>query len=84
MNPWIATSDKLPKDGDAVLFVVEHRDIVLCGIYSSCMFKSRWSCYSPADVAEWRLLDICSTGHVRRSDARPGDFEGLRSRSRAA
>jgi|GEM_PF-3192628 hypothetical protein len=64
MNPWIATSQSLPQDGDAVLFVVEHRGIVLCGIYTSCTFKSRWSCYSPGDVSEWRRLDVGATGSV--------------------
>lgn len=69
MNPWIATSNQLPQEGQPLLFVVEQRDIVLCGTYSSCMFKSRWSCYSPADVTEWRLLDVCMTGHDQRQDA---------------
>ena len=75
MNPWIATSNRLPSEGDALLFVVEQRDIVLCGTYSSCMFKSRWSCHSPADVTEWRLLDVCSTGHAQPRDARPTSEE---------
>lgn len=65
MASWIATSNKLPREGDALLFVVEHRNIVLCGIYSACMFKSRWSYYSPTDVSEWKLLDIGSAAKLR-------------------
>jgi len=61
MHPWIATSEALPHEGDAVLFVVEHREIVLGGIYTACTFKSRWSCYSPGDVCEWRKLDVEAT-----------------------
>lgn len=58
MNSWIATSDELPQEGDAVLFVVEQRCIVLCGIYADCTFKSRWSSYHPGDISEWRRLDV--------------------------
>jgi hypothetical protein len=64
MTSWIATSKRLPQEGDALLFVIEHRNIVLCGIYSACMFKSRWSCYSPADISEWKLLDVGAVGPV--------------------
>lgn len=64
MSSWIATSQALPREGDAVLFVIEHRDIVLCGIYAACTFKSRWSCYSPGDVCEWRRLGVEETGSV--------------------
>lgn len=59
MNPWIATSDKLPREGDAVRFVVEQHGIHLSGLYVSCVFKSRWSCHSPADVSTWQRLDDC-------------------------
>jgi hypothetical protein len=58
MTQWIATSRKLPREGDALLFVIEYRNIVLRGNYTGCMFKSRWSRYSPVDVSEWRPLDI--------------------------
>ena len=68
MNPWIATSAALPREGEAVLFVVERRDIVLCGIYDACTFKSRWSRYSPDDVCEWRRLDAEATGSVYNDD----------------
>lgn len=84
MNPWIATSNQIPQEGDALLFVVEQRDIVLCGTYSSCMFKSRWSCYSPAEVTEWRLLDVCTAEHVQFQDARSRQVEALQASTRAA
>jgi|GEM_PF-1611872 len=75
MNLWIATSNRLPQEGDLLQFAIDQRDIVLYGIYSSCMFKSRWSCYSPVDVTEWRLLDIRPPGHAQRADAWLGDVE---------
>jgi hypothetical protein len=82
MNSWIATSDELPHDGDAVLFVVEHRCIVLCGIYADCTFKSRWSRYHPGDISEWRRIDVDaaerSPGEAARIHA-----ESARSRARA-
>lgn len=84
MNPWIATSKRLPHEGDLLQFAIEQRDIVLYGIYSSCMFKSRWSCYSPADVTEWRLLDISPAGDAQRSDTQPGEVECPPASARAA
>lgn len=64
MNPWISTSRTLPKDGDAVLFVVEQRCLALRGVYSGCTFKSRWSCYSPGDISEWRKIDADMEGPI--------------------
>lgn len=65
MNPWIATADALPQDGDSVLFIVEQRCLVLCGVYADCTFKSRWSSHSPGDISEWRRLDIDVTKRIR-------------------
>lgn len=81
MNSWIATSEELPQEGDAVLFVVEHRCIVLCGIYADCTFKSRWSCYHPGDISEWRRLDIDASKHLHEQTPLPGEE---RTRARAA
>jgi hypothetical protein len=83
MASWIATSHKLPQEGDALLFVIEHRNIVLCGIYSACMFMSRWSCYSPADVSEWRLLDIGAAGQISVRQG-PPSLRGDERKARAA
>ncbi|HEY0180069.1 MAG TPA: hypothetical protein VGC30_10620 [Dokdonella sp.] len=57
MSSWIATATALPKEGDAVQFVIEERDILLAGIYESCTFRSRWSLHSPGEVSAWRKLD---------------------------
>jgi hypothetical protein len=81
MTPWIATSSRLPKEGDALLFVIEHRNIVLCGIYSACMFKSRWSCYSPADISEWKLLDIGAAAQAHASSRSLVDHGGSEARA---
>lgn len=77
MNSWIATADALPQDGDAVLFAVEHRCIVLRGVYADCTFKSRWSCYSPGDVSEWCRLDVDASRriHSAAAPAHPPRFD---------
>lgn len=69
MNSWIATSEELPREGDAVLFVVERRCIVLCGTYAECTFKSRWSRYHPGDISEWRRLDADVAERVHHETA---------------
>lgn len=76
MNPWIATSDRLPRPGEAVLFVVEQRCIVLRGVYADCVFKSRWSRYSPGDISEWRRLGIDSPAHVCNDPGRTARTDG--------
>lgn len=81
MNSWIATSDELPQDGDAVLFVVEHRCIVLCGIYADCTFKSRWSRYHPGDISEWRHIDVDAS---ERAACEPAKVPDQSVRARAA
>ncbi|MBO9662857.1 hypothetical protein [Dokdonella sp.] len=70
MNSWIATSAELPQEGDTVLFVVERRCIVLCGIYAECTFKSRWSRYHPGEVSEWCRLDADAAERVYHETAR--------------
>ena len=56
MNEWIATATALPRHGDCVDFVVERRGAVLQGRFENSAFISRWSCYSPADISEWRMI----------------------------
>jgi hypothetical protein len=73
MNSWIATSDELPHEGDAVWFVVEQRCIVLCGTYADCTFKSRWSRYHPGDVSEWCRPDADVPPHPGSGPRRDDD-----------
>ena len=56
MRTWNLTAHALPEEGDVVQFVVEHRNIVLHGVYEEAAFKSRWSTYPSEDVCEWRKL----------------------------
>lgn len=77
MNPWIATSDRLPRAGEAVLFVVEQRCIVLRGVYADCVFKSRWSRYSPGDISEWCRVGIDAAAHVCNDPDQPPRTKGL-------
>lgn len=63
MSIWIATASALPKHDDAVQFIIDERNIVLRGRYDAGAFKSRWSCYSAADVSGWRMLDDTEARH---------------------
>jgi hypothetical protein len=56
MNEWIATAQALPRHGDTVEFVVERRATAIQGRFENSAFLSRWSCYSPADISEWRMI----------------------------
>lgn len=56
MNEWIATAQALPRNGDTVEFVVERRATAIQGRFENSAFLSRWSCYSPADISEWRII----------------------------
>ena len=55
MHPnWITTAAGLPSDGSAVEFVLDERECPLRGIYALGRFESRWTCYPPTCVRQWR------------------------------
>ena len=44
----------LPKQGQAVEFVLDDRDVAMLGTYDRQMFRSRWSEYAINRVRTWR------------------------------
>lgn len=59
---WVASSSRLPHDGDAVEFVLDGRRIPIDGTYAQQLFKSRWSGYDVQRVRTWRSSDCESAG----------------------
>ena len=51
---WTTTAARLPSDGSAVEFVLDERECPLRGIYALGRFESRWTCYPPTSVRQWR------------------------------
>ena len=61
-NPtrWIRSSTALPRDGQPVEFVLDHRNIAIEGTYTKCIFRSGWTSYDIGRVREWRIGASCS------------------------
>jgi hypothetical protein len=51
---WTTTAAGLPSDGSAVEFVLDERECPLRGTYALGRFESRWTCYPPTCVRQWR------------------------------
>jgi hypothetical protein len=51
---WTTTAAGLPSDGSTVEFVLDERECPLRGIYALGRFESRWTCYPPTSVRQWR------------------------------
>jgi len=55
--PWVPCSDSLPRDGDAIRFLLDSRDASLDGTYAGGAFRSRWNEYDVGRVRSWRTMD---------------------------
>ncbi len=59
MHPsWIRSAAALPRAGQPVEFLIDHRDIAIDGTYSGQVFCSRWTRYDVERVSAWRLADL--------------------------
>lgn len=52
-SQWIATRDDLPKNGQAVNFLVDQHEVSLEGTYEDGAFCSRWAKHDAARVRSW-------------------------------
>lgn len=57
MMHWVPCSDSLPRDGDAIRFLLDSRDASIDGTYARGAFRSRWNEYDVGRVRSWRTLD---------------------------
>ncbi|MGA9342407.1 MAG: hypothetical protein WBV61_08750 [Rhodanobacteraceae bacterium] len=62
--PWVQSSTALPRDGQAVEFVLDHREVAIDGTYGGQVFRSRWTSYDIDRVNTWRLGDLTSADRV--------------------
>ena len=51
---WIASTARLPVEGQSIEFLLDYRDICLMGMYHHRTFLSRWSIYDATRVRTWR------------------------------
>jgi hypothetical protein len=66
MHPnWITTAARLPSDGSAVEFVLDERECPLRGTYALGRFESRWTCYPPTCVRQWRTTQGIAAERTR-------------------
>jgi hypothetical protein len=50
---WIHSSTKLPREGQQIEFMLDHRNAPLQGTYSQQSFHSRWAEYDVERVGSW-------------------------------
>jgi hypothetical protein len=53
---WVRSSVALPRDGEPVEFVIDHREVAIDGTYTGQIFRSRWTSYDVERVTAWRLV----------------------------
>lgn len=53
---WIATAEKLPRDGEAVSFLIERHSVWMSGTYRCGFFESHWGTYDAGTVKRWSPL----------------------------
>ena len=54
---WVRSSTALPRDGQPIEFVLDHREVPIGGTYAGSIFRSRWTNYEVERVGSWRLAD---------------------------
>jgi len=51
----------LPREGEAVEFVLDGRGVAIVGAYAQQVFRSRWAGYGIERVSSWRSSDADSS-----------------------
>jgi hypothetical protein len=55
---WVFTSASLPQADETIEFMLDDRDVPMCGRYSNGVFFSHWAEYEVDRVQSWRTADI--------------------------
>ncbi|MGA8277499.1 MAG: hypothetical protein WB784_04815 [Rhodanobacteraceae bacterium] len=63
-TPWVQSSTVLPREGEPVEFVLDHREVAMDGTYAGQVFRSRWTSYDIERVGAWRLPQLSSASHA--------------------
>jgi hypothetical protein len=53
---WNDSSDGLPREGQQIEFVLDHRSVALKGTYDHQFFHTHWAEYAIDRVRSWRNL----------------------------
>ena len=69
---WITTATSLPSEGATVEFMLDERKCPMRGRYALGRFESRWTCYEPASVRQWRMVSKLPASIVARIAPAPG------------
>ena len=51
---WIRSSNGLPREGQQIEFVLDHRSVAMEGTYAQQAFHSHWAEYTVERVRSWR------------------------------
>ncbi|MGA8277491.1 MAG: hypothetical protein WB784_04775 [Rhodanobacteraceae bacterium] len=68
---WVRSSTVLPREGEPVEFVLDHREVAMDGTYAGRAFRSRWTSYDIERVGAWRLADPTSAERVLETRTKP-------------
>lgn len=64
---WIATTEALPKDDEAVRFLTERHSIWMAGKYRCGYFESHWGTYDAGTVSCWHALEQSNPALTRQA-----------------
>jgi hypothetical protein len=51
---WYCSSNELPREGQQIEFVLDHRNVAMQGTYHHYVFQSHWAEYAIERVRSWR------------------------------
>ena len=59
-DQWVGSASGLPQEGQSVEFVLDGREVAMCGTYVERTFRSHWSDYPIERVRSWRPANFDS------------------------